>query len=162
MIVYKVIKSNLLGSPKWGINVPKGKKVLNLEYKDTNGKPLFVLMNEHDKIDKLKGSESKLKGKRLELNYFVHFKTDINFDDVDSDGNLIKSNKSKVEFRFHSSKKLAQMDTFEYLKIYGAYRIRFFIYDGIDKTESELIEWALNTDQFANDGKTTIYKAKEV
>ena len=54
------------------------------------------------------------------------------------------------------------MSANEHAKIHGGVHARYFVYNGVDKTEQELIEWALNTDQIANDGVTKIFGANPV
>lgn len=111
------------------------------------------------KVFKMK--ESPIKGvpkfKESELLYIVPWRVTIDLVEDEK-----PTNKSIVEFRFHTEKKWAKMSFKECVEKNGGIHARFFIYDGIDKTEEELFEWALNTDQFANDGKTNIYGAIEV
>lgn len=108
------------------------------------------------------------KKKGLKLNFAVFLGVQINYQlehetMVDKDGVPLKvdSGKSLVAFRFHSSKKFCKKP----LKIRGrkVWHERHFFYDGIDKTEEELLEWVLNTPGLvANDGTTTLYNAKKV
>lgn len=113
-----------------------------------------------------KSNNSKIKGApkwgNQPLNFFTHYKTEINYKVPDENGYLVESGKSRIEFRFHSSKAFANKSVKDHIKEHGGIHVRYWIYNGIDKTESELIEWALNTDQVANDGLTTIKGAKEI
>lgn len=152
MIIYYKKNTGKFGVPKWGLRVKKGFKPVFNE----NGEAILV-----DAKDP--GTKIKLKNGGLPLDYFTLLETRINYKDVDENDQEIDSGKSMVIFRFHSSADFARMSIDQHIKRHGAVHARYFIYDGIDKTEEELIDWALNTkDLVANDGITKIYKAKEV
>lgn len=96
------------------------------------------------------------------LNFFVHHRTEIGVTYFDEDEQIEKT-VSVVVFRFHSSKAFCEWDKGKHIKEHGGIHVRAFTYEGTDKNEDELLEWALTTpDLVANDGITTIYKAKEV
>lgn len=97
------------------------------------------------------------------MDYFTHFETKINYPEIDENQNEIPSGKSLIAFRFHTDADFCKWSVKEHVDCHGAIQVRYFIYDGIDKTEEQLIDWALSTPGLiANDGKTTIYNAKEL
>lgn len=98
----------------------------------------------------------------LAMDYFTHYETKINFPEVDENQNEIPSGKSLIAFRFHTDADFCKMSVNEHIELHGAIQVRYWIYDGTDKTEQELLEWALSTNDKANDGKTSIKGAKEV
>lgn len=98
----------------------------------------------------------------LALDYFVHHETKINYPDIDEEGNETPSGKSMISFRFHSEGEFCKMNKEWHVKQHGGIHVRYFVYDGIDKTEAELLDWVLNTPNLvANDGKTEIKGAKQ-
>jgi hypothetical protein len=108
-----------------------------------------------------KATNTNLKGVKRHgskpLNFFTLWETKINFEEDEQ-----PTGKSLIAFRFHSSKEFCKMSHKEHSEKHGGLHVRYFIYDGIDKNEAELIEWALNTDQVANDNKTKIKGSKLV
>ena len=93
------------------------------------------------------------------LNFFTFFEVQI----APLDENEAPTNQSIVVFRFHSSKAFCEMTKDALVKVHGAIHARYFVYEGTDKTEEQLIEWALTTEGLiANDEVTTIYEAKEI
>ena len=109
-----------------------------------------------------KATNSKMKGAPKHgakpLNFFTLFETKIGWSD--EDGQAV--NQSLVAFRFHSNKAFAQKTYKKHKELHGGIHVRAFIYNGVDKTEAELVDWSLNTDQVANDGVTTIFGAIEI
>lgn len=99
----------------------------------------------------------------LAMDYFTHYETKINFPDIDENGKQVDSGKSMVALRFHTDADFCQMSVNEHIELHEGIQVRYWIYDGTDKTEAELLDWVLNTPGLvANDGKTTIEGAKEV
>lgn len=111
-----------------------------------------------------KANNEKIKGApkwgNQHLNFFTLYKTEINYKEPDVNGYMVDSGKSRVEFRFHSSKAFANKTVKDHIKEHGGIHVRYWIYNGIDKTEQELIEWALTNNIIGNDGITTIYNAE--
>lgn len=103
------------------------------------------------------------KYKSLALDFIVPYQFDINYKIVDGNGNETDSNKTLVYCRFHSSKKIANHTEKELLSTQG-FCARAFEYDGIDKTEEELIEWLFNTEGLKpNNGMDiSVYGAKVI
>lgn len=77
---------------------------------------------------------------KLKLEYMTPYKIEINPKDEIGDD----TNKSYVILRFHSSKELAEMTPEQVVKLQGAFHSRIFEYNGIDKSESELIDWVFS------------------
>lgn len=102
------------------------------------------------------------KNKGLALDYFTHYETQINYPDIDEEGNEVPSGKSLIMFRFHSDADFCKWSKEEHIELHGGIQVRYWIYDGIDKDEAQLLDWVLKTDQLANDGKVSIKGAKEV
>ncbi len=71
---------------------------------------------------------------KLKLEFIVPYRFDINYEDEDGS----PSGKTLVYCRFHSSKEIAESNP-------SMFHARSFEYDGIDKTETELIEWVFST-----------------
>lgn len=157
-MILKAINSNKLGSPKWGIEPPRGKKVKNFGDKGRDGDPLFTLVDEGFKdFNDLKGDEPKVKGIRLPLNFAALREINTNY--------LIDgkpSGKSRIVFTMHSSKKNAEKRLKNLEGEFGGVHYSIFEYDGIDKTDKELIDWVLNTNQFSSDRKTKLFKATKI
>lgn len=98
------------------------------------------------KVDK-SGVKGSPKHGSKPLNFIVPLSVEINQED---------SGVSVVIFRLQSAKKLVKEN--------GVTFARYFIYEGIDKTEEELFDWAMSDDNLiANDGnKLKLSKASEV
>ena len=77
---------------------------------------------------------------KLKLEFIVPYRFDVNY--LDENGDL--SNKTLVYCRFHSSKEIAEKSSEELEKTQG-FHARTYDYNGIDKTEAQLIEWLFDT-----------------
>lgn len=127
---------------------------MKIYYKKNTGKKGVPKWGIEDKVSKKKIP--------LDLDYFTHYKTEINFKTIDENNQEVDSNQSVVMFRFHSEKAICEMTVEECIKKYGSIHVRYWVYNGTDKTEEELLEWALSTNDKANDGKTSIKGCQEV
>lgn len=153
-MIYKHTNTGLKGAPKWGVKLNKGEEALSL----SGGNDDFVVRKKGKPI---KGNEPKRKGKRLDLNWIRFHKSEINYKDINEQGEEVDSNKSRVFFRFHSTKANAEKSELECIKEFGGTHQRYFIYDGIDKSEEELLEWAVTEPGLKDaSGKITIEGAK--
>lgn len=81
------------------------------------------------------------------LNYFTLLRTYIGFEDGG-----IQVDKSHIVVRFHSELSFAKRGVEDMAKEFGCVHARVFEYNGVDKTDEELMEWLLQQNKSVQTG----------